>query len=398
VPYGMRATLVPYEPRHSEIGNQKVTYWSFEFLGMNDRPEVVFGSQIWEIVSSNGGNHSMAQRIQLTGLLLLVFCITVVAQAEDPSQRPDANATIERGLDFLVKDALAWKTEHNCVSCHHAGLVICALEEAKQFGHAVDEPVLAELTKWIATSGDGKFSLERPAEAPYAASPKAIYFSLALGANPQPTAEAQEGTKLLLKTVRSEQTQNGSWSTWPKTRPPIFGSSDESLTELAILALLPAAANGDMESQAARDKAVSWLTERTTDSELQSLSLRLVIWSRLARPAAECETLARQIQDRQNADGGWSQTKDLASDAWATGQALYALAHAGLTPENSSVARGQKFLITTQHEDGSWTMTSRPTEPGGKGSNSLIPITGGGSSWAVMGLVRSAGPTFNPQP
>ena len=48
-----------------------------------------------------------------------------------------------------------------------------------------------------------------------------------------------------LKTVAAEHTENGSWSTWPETRPPIFGSSDESLTVLATLAVLPVAAAGD---------------------------------------------------------------------------------------------------------------------------------------------------------
>jgi hypothetical protein len=37
-------------------------------------------------------------------------------------------------------------------------------------------------------------------------------------------------------------------------------------------------------------------------------------------------------------------------------------------------------------------MRSRPVKPGGKGSTSLIPITGAGSAWAVLGLVRSAKP------
>jgi hypothetical protein len=44
--------------------------------------------------------------------------------------------------------------------------------------------------------------------------------------------------------------------------------------------------------------------------------------------------------------------------------------------------------MKTQRLDGSWPMTSRPTKPGGKGSTSLIPITGGGSAWAVLGLVQ----------
>ena len=79
----------------------------------------------------------------------------------------------------------------------------------------------------------------------------------------------------------------------------------------------------------------------------------------------------------------------MASDAHATGQALYALTLAGLKPDDPTIHRGREFLIKTQQADGSWPMTSRPTKPGGAGSTSLIPITGQGSAWGVLGLVRS---------
>jgi squalene-hopene/tetraprenyl-beta-curcumene cyclase len=323
---------------------------------------------------------------------IVVSVLPAVASAQDARpKRANVDAAIGRGLGFLVKDAQAWKKDHNCASCHHASLVICSMREARQFGHTVDEQALAELTKWVAESGDGKFGLTRPAEAPQAASPKAIYFALALGADPKPDEASQKGLKLLLKTVETEQTENGSWSTWPATRPPIFGTSDESLTALATLAVLPAAA-GDKEAKAALDKGVKWLSETKTDGDPQSTALRLVLWTRLGRPAREWEPLVKRVRDRQNADGGWGQTKDMASDAWATGQALYALAHAGVKPDDEAIARGQAFLLSTQRKDGSWAMTSRPTSPGGKGSTSLIPITGAGSAWAILGLVRSAGP------
>jgi hypothetical protein len=173
------------------------------------------------------------------------------------------------------------------------------------------------------------------------------------------------------------------------TRPPIFGNSDESLTALAILAVLPAAAAGEEQAKTARDRGIKWLAETKTDDDPQSIALRLVLWKRLGRPAEEWEPLVKSIKDRQKTDGGWSQTKDMASDAWATGQALYALAHAGIKPNQAGISRGQAFLVKSQRADGSWSMTSRPTEPGGKGSTSLIPITGAGSAWGVLGLVRS---------
>jgi hypothetical protein len=320
-------------------------------------------------------------------LTVLVTLIAGTASAQDPRREP-SDVAIDHGLAFLARDAMAWKDEHNCVSCHHASLVIWAMHEAKQRGHTVDEPVLAELTKWVAESGDGKFAQPRPASAPKALNPKALWFALALGADPKPDAISLRGMELLLNTVKSDQTENGSWSSWPDTRPPIFGRSDESMTALATLAVLPAAASGDASARTVRDKGIRWLARTKTDEDPQSIAMRLVLWKRLGRLAEEWEPLVRLIEERQHADGGWSQTSDMASDAWATGQALYALAHAGVPSDEPVISRAHTFLIRTQRGDGSWPMTSRPVKPGGEGSKSLIPITGAGSAWAVLGLVR----------
>jgi hypothetical protein len=323
-------------------------------------------------------------------VILVVFILSGTASAQELRPRPsDVSAAIDRGLAFLAKDALAWKKEHNCVSCHHAGLVIWSMHEAKLRGHSVDETVLAEMTKWVAESGDGKTGVPRPAGRPKALNAKAVWLALALGADPKPDAVAQKGLKLLLETVKSDQTEDGAWSSWPETRPPIFGNSDESMTALATLALLPVAATGDDSAKSVRDKGVKWLAKTKTDDDPQSVAMRLVLWIRLGRPAEEWKPLAQRIKERQNTDGGWSQTKDMASDAWATGQALYALAHAGIKPDEPVIKRGLAFLIKTQRDDGSWPMTSRPVKPGGEGSTSLIPITASGSAWATLGLVRS---------
>jgi squalene-hopene/tetraprenyl-beta-curcumene cyclase len=321
-------------------------------------------------------------------ILVVVIMLTGTAAAQQPHPRsPDVSTTIDRGLAFVAKDALAWKKEHNCVSCHHAGLVVWAMREAKRRGHTVEEPVLAQMTKWVAESGDGKTGVPRPAGRPKALNAKAVWLALALGADPEPDAIAREGLQRLLGTVTGDQTEDGGWSSWPETRPPIFGSSDESMTALATLALLPAAR--DKATMAVRDRGVRWLTETKTDDDPQSVAMRLVLWTRLGRPTEEWQPLVRRIKERQNADGGWSQSTSMASDAWATGQALYALAHAGVTPDELVIKRAQAFLIKAQRADGSWPMTSRPVKPGGEGSKSLIPITAAGSAWAIVGLVRS---------
>lgn len=320
----------------------------------------------------------------------VVLFASGIASAEETSAPPAAvEATIERGLGFLAKDAVAWRDEHHCASCHHAALVVWSMREAKQQGHTVDEAVLAEMTTWIANSGDGTTSVPRPEGIPRAFNEKAVSFALGLASDPAPDAASQEGMKRLLQTVKNDQLENGSWASWPETKPPIFGHSDERATLSAVLALLPAATAGDVAAIAARDKGVQWLVATQTDDDPQSIALRLVLWHRLGRPATELAPLVQRIKERQNADGGWSQTSEMPSDAWATGQALYALAHAGLKSEDAAVQRAQAFLIAAQREDGSWPMTSRPTKPDDKRVAGVIPITGAGSAWAVMGLVRS---------
>ncbi len=115
------------------------------------------------------------------------------------------------------------------------------------------------------------------------------------------------------------------------------------MTALAALALLPVAQAEDAAAKTVLDKGVRWLVDTKTDDDPQSIAMRLILFSRMDRAEEERRPLVRRIEDRQNRDGGWSQATDMASDAWATGQALYALAHAGLPPDDPSVSRGRNW-------------------------------------------------------
>ena len=163
------------------------------------------------------------------------------------------------------------------------------------------------------------------------------------------------------------------------------------LTTLALLALsAPNAPDMGKEGKTAREKALKWLRAAKLDDELQAAALRLILWRRLGSPATEWEPLVKKLRGAQNADGGWGQTKKAKSDAYATGQALYALAEAGVKPGDDAVRKAQAFLAGTQREDGAWAMVSRAIMRDGKPPKNLEPITHAGSAWAVMGLVRSS--------
>jgi hypothetical protein len=195
----------------------------------------------------------------------------------------------------------------------------------------------------------------------------------------------------MLASILNDQEKDGSWKRVNESRPIL--SSPDTLTTLALLALsAPNAPDMGTEGTTAKEKGLQWLETAKPDGELQPVALRLILWRRLGRAGAEWEPLVQQIRSVQNEDGGWGQIKNAKSDAYATGQALYALAEAGANPGAEAFAKAQGFLAKTQRQDGAWAMTSRAIMGNGKVATKFEPIIHAASAWAVMGLVRSAQP------
>jgi hypothetical protein len=91
-------------------------------------------------------------------------------------------------------------------------------------------------------------------------------------------------------------------------------------------------------------------------------------------------------------DGGWAQLPGTKSDAYATGQAVFALrVGAGIANSNTAIDRGRRFLLETQLEDGTWYVRRRafPFQPT---MDSRFPhgrdswISAAATSWAVIAL------------
>jgi squalene cyclase len=105
---------------------------------------------------------------------------------------------------------------------------------------------------------------------------------------------------------------------------------------------------------------------------------------------------AQSLIAQQHADGGWSQIPSLASDAYATGQALNALAESGIAIKDPAYQRGVKSLLRSQLDDGTWYVRTRavPVQPY---FDSEFPygrdqfISAAATNWATMALARAAG-------
>jgi ankyrin repeat protein len=109
--------------------------------------------------------------------------------------------------------------------------------------------------------------------------------------------------------------------------------------------------------------------------------------------------LVRELKAGQQSDGGWASHDGRASDAYSTGEALWALHNAaGVPTSDPAWKRGINYLLQTQAKDGSWHVITRlhppaPVSPpyieSGHpyGHDQFISIMG--ESWAVIALAQA---------
>jgi hypothetical protein len=305
-----------------------------------------------------------------------------------------ARKAAERGLDFLQKDAAKWRTERKCANCHHGIMTVLALAEAKSRGYAVPAATLADTAKWAKERLQG---IDKPRDTRPGwkmVNTPAIYLALLAWAAPKQEAVSADELKRIAGHLVRHQEADGSWS-WSsapaQNRPPPVFESAEVATLLAYLALgpqVPADPKAKSPARDARQKAAAWLAKTKATDTTQAAALRLLVKVQAGEKAAALKPEIDRFLARQNKDGGWGQLRDLPSDAYATGQALYALGLAGVKNDRAEVRRGVAFLVGSQKGDGSWPMKSR-AHPGAKPMTNPVPITHIGSAWATLGLLRS---------
>jgi hypothetical protein len=246
----------------------------------------------------------------------------------------------------------------------------------------VDSARLAELQLWTRASFIERIKAPRDTRPGYnLVNYQALLYGVMDRAVPGSGAEADLAT-IRDHMVRHQETE-GCWDSPSGGRPPVFESAS-AITGFANLALLGS-------SLPAAERGTDWLADREGISSTQVAALRLMALAWSGASASAVEEASAELRTLQQKDGGWAQAPGLSSDAYATGQALYALRVSGITRDNRAVARGTAFLVATQKEDGSWPMASRPAMEGGKPAGLLSPIVHFGSAWATMGLARASG-------
>jgi hypothetical protein len=202
-------------------------------------------------------------------------------------------------------------------------------------------------------------------------------------------------TDAAVRYIKAMQMPDGHWSTSESRRPPMISGDFQAaaVTIYAVKHYTPAAEKATSDQAIA--KAVGWLErakpETTQDRAFQAIALA---WATDA--SASAKTAARALVALQRSDGGWSQFPGMEPDAYATGQALYALHRAGAMSIDDPVYRkGIDFLLRTQAADGSWHVRSRsiwfqPYFESGFPYGKDQFISAAGTAWATMALTPAA--------
>ena len=183
-----------------------------------------------------------------------------------------------------------------------------------------------------------------------------LYALAALGAR---DVDPDRSTDAVVANLLSQQRGDGRWALGGVARPPVE-DGDVSRTFLAISTIkIYGPAGREKEIAERMNRATKWMTSmKATTAE--DRNMQLLALDCASADAAVIQRFAKAILALQRADGGWAQRPGLASDAYATGQTLFALAKTGsLAPSSAAFQKAMKYLLSTQHADGSWYVKSR---------------------------------------
>jgi hypothetical protein len=341
-------------------------------------------------------------RAAITVLFLLVAG-PVPARADGPVKQaleetapaPEAaRKAVERGLAFLQADAAKWRKERTCATCHHGTMTVWALSEARSRGYPVDDETFRDVTNW---TKERLANIDKPRDTrpgwSMVNTPAAYLAQMAIAVPTQGAVSPGELGRIAGHLLRHQEADGSwAWSSAPaKNRPPPVFESDEVVTLMAYMDLGPQVPADPAQASPARDgrsRAAAWLGQQKPGESTQARALQLFRDVRAGKPPTELKPGIERLLGLQHEDGGWGQERGLASDAYATGQALYFLSLARVSRDRTEIRRAVTFLTETQKGDGSWPMTSR-AHPGATPMTNLVPITYFGSAWATLGLMRS---------
>ena len=283
---------------------------------------------------------------------------TPAAKSQLPAipNNADLRSMIQTSVALLQQSSKETTTNGGCQNCHHQILTGLALTAAREKSIPIDEAAAADQWKAMSTglrARENGFVQRLDSGGGLDAT---LYTLSALQANKYP---ADSTTDAMVAYILSRQFTDGRWPREEASRPPLQDSDfyRVALAVSALRAYAPPSLKTEVDEHMAR--ARGWLMNtmpKTTDD----WAMWLAGLQRSGAPQKFVLEAGKALMVRQNPDGGWGGNPFLASDAFATSEALCVIFDAGLhAAKDPEYQRGVRFLLGTRAKDGSWHVASR---------------------------------------
>ncbi|MBZ5593717.1 MAG: ankyrin repeat domain-containing protein [Acidobacteriia bacterium] len=296
-----------------------------------------------------------ARRYQDPAILPLLGLSPSKPEARAPLTplRRTPREAIARALAASQPAAANFLAAGGCVSCHADHLNGLAVAAAKPLGIPADYQLEARQASNTATlRGVMEQQLFQIQDPPPGVDGMEFSLLQITAANLAPKLS----TDSLVHHIAALQRKEGDWPNYGTVRPPLEdGGFSHTAKGIRVLRLYPIAGR-QAEFDERVERAVKWLEAaepRTTED--RTMQLLGIVWAGHEVPSNRMQ----QLISRQRADGGWGQTDNLAADAYATGEALWALHESGMSPADANYRRGVDFLLRTQQDGGAWHVVTR---------------------------------------
>jgi ankyrin repeat protein len=298
-------------------------------------------------------------------------------------------AAIAKSLPLIEMSGEQVFKNRGCVSCHNNSLPAMTVALARKKGFAVNaDQAKRELQFAVATDTPYLESM-RLGSTIGGGSDTLGYTLLGMAAAGYP---ADALTDAHIHYFSTDQLGDGSWRTISYRPPEEYGPFTTTAVVLRAIKLYPIPGRRE-EFQDRIARAKRWLLSAKAASQ-EERSMQLNALADAGASAAERAPFVKALKAAQNPDGSWSVLPGTPGEAYATGEALYALHVSGDVSTTDAVyRRGVTWLLRNQLADGSWFMPTRavPVQP--HTFESGFPhgwhqfASDGASSWAAMALL-----------
>lgn len=324
--------------------------------------------------------------------LLGAFGVVKLGQAvaaKPPASPPAAPVALtvtpreagQKGLDWLLTEAVAWQAEQRCYGCHVQSFAMMGAAVAQGSGYNVNLSKTRQLADYLASlqTNQGYIAVGQGNDPGIMV--QTVLAGMGLGQYDQ-TVGPEYATTLvkLADWLVEQQTGDGAWPLDHDEAPVDQG---QAMTTGAALSTLAAAQRQQENSSYTRaiERGAAWLrtaAPRTTqDLVFAVIGLKA---SGAANHDPDLTRLINLLRAQHNADGGWGEIPGLGSNGYATGQVLYAYKLAGVELADESFRQGVIWLLEHQRPDGAWPQVNSQQRDTSRSSQYATTM------WAVIGL------------